>query len=184
VHWIIYFFIFLLRWLLHVSAKQCHPQGATMFLSEPLQHQYGRGQVTGHMTEPTYQRAMQWTEKVHYQVQLFESCTILSMDSLKQAETWCNSNWGFTAIDKFMVFLVSTPYSECVLEETEEKFVCPVFPLYHLKSHPNQLSLNIMAVCSSETQEPVDTTWCGNSKRSSEKQPPHRPKKTYASKLS
>jgi hypothetical protein len=33
---------FLLRWLLHVSAKQCHPQGATMFLSEPLQHQYGR----------------------------------------------------------------------------------------------------------------------------------------------
>jgi hypothetical protein len=27
---------FLLQWLLHVSAKQCHPQGATMFLSEPL----------------------------------------------------------------------------------------------------------------------------------------------------
>jgi hypothetical protein len=27
-HWIIYFFIFLLRWLLHVSAKRCHPQGA------------------------------------------------------------------------------------------------------------------------------------------------------------
>jgi hypothetical protein len=25
---------FLLRWLLHVSAKQCHPQGATMFLRD------------------------------------------------------------------------------------------------------------------------------------------------------
>jgi hypothetical protein len=43
---------FPLRWLLHVSAKQCHPQGAAMFLSEPLQRQCGRRQVTGHMTEP------------------------------------------------------------------------------------------------------------------------------------
>jgi hypothetical protein len=53
-----YLFIFLLRWLLHVSAKQYHPQGATMFLSEPLQRQYGRRQVIGHMTEPTYRRAI------------------------------------------------------------------------------------------------------------------------------
>jgi hypothetical protein len=29
-----------------------------MFLSEPLQRQYGRRQVTGHMTEPTYRRAV------------------------------------------------------------------------------------------------------------------------------
>jgi hypothetical protein len=29
-----------------------------MFLSEPLQRQYGRRQVTGHMTEPTYRRAI------------------------------------------------------------------------------------------------------------------------------
>jgi hypothetical protein len=29
-----------------------------MFLSEPVQRQYGRGQVTGHMTEPTYRRAI------------------------------------------------------------------------------------------------------------------------------
>jgi hypothetical protein len=39
-----------------------------MFLSEPLQRQYGRRQVIGHMTEPTYRRAIQRTEKVHYQV--------------------------------------------------------------------------------------------------------------------
>jgi hypothetical protein len=51
---------FLLWWLLHVSAKQCHPQGATMFLSEPLQRQYGRRQVTGHMTERTYRRYLRW----------------------------------------------------------------------------------------------------------------------------
>jgi hypothetical protein len=38
------------RWLLHVSAKQCHPQGATMFLSEPLQRQYGRRQIILPMT--------------------------------------------------------------------------------------------------------------------------------------
>jgi hypothetical protein len=44
--------------LLHVSAKQCNPQGATMFLSEPPQYQYGRRQVTGHMTEPTYRHAI------------------------------------------------------------------------------------------------------------------------------
>jgi hypothetical protein len=36
-----------LRWLLHVSAKQCHPQGATIFLTEPLQRQYGRRQFIG-----------------------------------------------------------------------------------------------------------------------------------------
>src|SRR5215468_2922200 len=48
------FFIFLLRWFLHVSAKQCHPQGATMFLSEPLQRQYGRRQVIGHTYDGTY----------------------------------------------------------------------------------------------------------------------------------
>jgi hypothetical protein len=46
-------FFFFLRWLLHVSAKQCHPQGATMFLSEPHQRQYGTIQVIGRMTEPT-----------------------------------------------------------------------------------------------------------------------------------
>jgi hypothetical protein len=57
MHWVLYFFIFLLRWLLHVSAKRCHSQGATMFLSEPLQRQYGRKQVIGHMTEPTYRRS-------------------------------------------------------------------------------------------------------------------------------
>jgi hypothetical protein len=39
-----------------------------MFFSEPLQCQYVRRQVTGHMTVPTYRRAMQLTEKVHYQV--------------------------------------------------------------------------------------------------------------------
>jgi hypothetical protein len=33
--------------------KQCHPQGATIFLSEPLPRKYGRRQVIGHMTEPT-----------------------------------------------------------------------------------------------------------------------------------
>jgi hypothetical protein len=27
-----------------------------MFISEPLQRQYGRRQLTGHMTEPTYRR--------------------------------------------------------------------------------------------------------------------------------
>src|SRR5215510_2428847 len=47
-------FIFLLRWLLHVSAKQCHPQGATMFLSEPLQCQYCRCQVLGQSYNGTY----------------------------------------------------------------------------------------------------------------------------------
>jgi hypothetical protein len=30
-----------------------------MFHSEPLQRQYGRRQVTGHMTESTYRRAVQ-----------------------------------------------------------------------------------------------------------------------------
>jgi hypothetical protein len=38
---ILLYFSFL-RWLLHVSTKHCHSQGATMFLSEPLQRQYGR----------------------------------------------------------------------------------------------------------------------------------------------
>jgi hypothetical protein len=51
-------FYFILQWLLHVSAKQCHPQRATIFISEPFQRQYGRRQVTGHMTEPTYRRAI------------------------------------------------------------------------------------------------------------------------------
>jgi hypothetical protein len=51
----LYFFS---QWLLHVSAKQCHPQGATIFLSEPLQRQYGRRQVIGHMTEHTHRRAI------------------------------------------------------------------------------------------------------------------------------
>src|SRR5215475_2946877 len=59
MHRVICFFIFLLRWLLHVSAKQCHPQGATMFLSEPLQCHYGRRQVIGPMMEPTYRHAIQ-----------------------------------------------------------------------------------------------------------------------------
>jgi hypothetical protein len=43
---------------IHVSVKQCHPQGATVFLSEPLLRQYGRRQVTEHMTERTYRRAI------------------------------------------------------------------------------------------------------------------------------
>jgi hypothetical protein len=30
-----------------------------MFLSEPIQRQYGRRQVTGHMREPTYRRAIE-----------------------------------------------------------------------------------------------------------------------------
>jgi hypothetical protein len=38
-------YVSFLRWLLHVSAKQCRSQGATMFLSEPRQRQYGRRQV-------------------------------------------------------------------------------------------------------------------------------------------
>jgi hypothetical protein len=63
-----YSLFFLLRWLLHVSTKQCHPQGATMFLSEPLQRQYGSRHVTGRITEPTYRRTTKRTEKVHYQV--------------------------------------------------------------------------------------------------------------------
>jgi hypothetical protein len=50
---ILIYFSFL-QWLLHVSAKQFHPQGATVFLSEPLQRQYGRRQVRGRMTEPMY----------------------------------------------------------------------------------------------------------------------------------
>jgi hypothetical protein len=41
-----------------VSAKQCHPQGVAIFLSEPLSRQYGRRQVIGHMTEPTHRRAI------------------------------------------------------------------------------------------------------------------------------
>jgi hypothetical protein len=42
-------------------AKQCHTQGATMLLSEPLQRQYGRRQVTGRMTEPTNRRGfLRW----------------------------------------------------------------------------------------------------------------------------
>jgi hypothetical protein len=45
---LLYFSI--LRCLLHVSAKQCHPQAATMFLSEPLQRQYVRSK---HLT-PKY----------------------------------------------------------------------------------------------------------------------------------
>jgi hypothetical protein len=39
-----------------------------MFLSEPLQRQYVRRQVIGHMMEPTYHRAISRTEQVHYQV--------------------------------------------------------------------------------------------------------------------
>jgi hypothetical protein len=46
---LLYFF---LRWLLHVSTKQCHSQGATTFLSEPLQRQFGRRQVTVRVAEP------------------------------------------------------------------------------------------------------------------------------------
>jgi hypothetical protein len=38
--------------------KKCHPQGATMFLSEPLQRQYGRRQVIRRETEPTYRHAI------------------------------------------------------------------------------------------------------------------------------
>jgi hypothetical protein len=52
----LYFSFF--RWLLHVSAKQCHPQEATTFLSESLQRQYDRRQVIGRMTGPTYQLAI------------------------------------------------------------------------------------------------------------------------------
>jgi hypothetical protein len=59
MHWNYLSLYFFSQWLLHVSAKQCHPQGANMFLSEPLPRQYGRRQVIGHMTEPTYRRAIQ-----------------------------------------------------------------------------------------------------------------------------
>jgi hypothetical protein len=48
-----YILISFLRWLLHVSAKQYHPQGATMFLSETFQRQYGRRQIIGLMTVHT-----------------------------------------------------------------------------------------------------------------------------------
>jgi hypothetical protein len=54
----LYISLFFSQWLLHVSAKQCHPQGATIFLFEPLPRQYGRRQVTGHMTEPTHRRSI------------------------------------------------------------------------------------------------------------------------------
>jgi hypothetical protein len=40
-----YFSFSFLHWTLHVSTKHCHPQGATIFLSKPLQRQYGRSQV-------------------------------------------------------------------------------------------------------------------------------------------
>jgi hypothetical protein len=33
------------QWLLHISAKQCHPQGTDSLLSELLHCQYGRRQV-------------------------------------------------------------------------------------------------------------------------------------------
>jgi hypothetical protein len=49
-------FFYFLRWLLHVSAKQCQHQGATTFLSEPLHQQYGRRQVMERMVEPMYWR--------------------------------------------------------------------------------------------------------------------------------
>jgi hypothetical protein len=39
------------RWLAHVSAKQCHPQGAARFLSEFLERQYGRRQFMGRMVQ-------------------------------------------------------------------------------------------------------------------------------------
>jgi hypothetical protein len=40
-----------IQWLLHVSAKQFHPQGAARFLFELLQCQYGRRQVVEHMVQ-------------------------------------------------------------------------------------------------------------------------------------
>jgi hypothetical protein len=51
MHWNFISLYFFSQWLLHVSAKQCHPQGATIFLSEPLPRQYGRRQVIGRMME-------------------------------------------------------------------------------------------------------------------------------------
>jgi hypothetical protein len=54
----LYISLFFSQWLLHVSVKQCHPQGVTIFLSEPLPRQYGTRQILGHMTEPTHQRAI------------------------------------------------------------------------------------------------------------------------------
>jgi hypothetical protein len=72
LNYILLYFSFL-QWPLRVSAKHCHPQGATMFLSEPLERQYGRRQVIGRMTEPTYRRAIWRTEKVHYQVHTVSS---------------------------------------------------------------------------------------------------------------
>jgi hypothetical protein len=47
-----YVHLYLLRWLLLVSPKQCHHQGESMFHSEPLQHQYGGRQVMVRMVEP------------------------------------------------------------------------------------------------------------------------------------
>jgi hypothetical protein len=41
-----------------------------MFLSEPLQRQYGRRQVMEHMVEPMYRHVMQRTVMVHYQVHM------------------------------------------------------------------------------------------------------------------
>jgi hypothetical protein len=38
--------------------KKCRPQGANLFLSEPLQRQNGKRQVIGRMTGPTYRRVM------------------------------------------------------------------------------------------------------------------------------
>jgi hypothetical protein len=57
MHWNYISVYFFSQWLLHVSAKQCHSQGATIFLYEPPPRQYGRRQVTGHMPEPTHRRA-------------------------------------------------------------------------------------------------------------------------------
>jgi hypothetical protein len=57
----------LIQWLLHVSVK-CHPQGATIFPCwDTSVNMVGDSHRT--KTEPTYRRAIQWTEKVHYQVQ-------------------------------------------------------------------------------------------------------------------
>jgi hypothetical protein len=57
-----------IRWLLHVSARQRHHQGATRFLSELLHRQYGRRQVLGCMVEPLNRLVMQQPVMVNYPV--------------------------------------------------------------------------------------------------------------------
>jgi hypothetical protein len=75
---IIYFFIYLYSGSYMFRQNNAILRERLFFLSEPLQRQYGRRQDIGNTMKPTYQRAIQWTEKVHYQVHTFSVLVMLS----------------------------------------------------------------------------------------------------------